>query len=84
MFYRVKDVQPLPNYNLAVRFENGRCKRYDVRPLFSRWEPFQALASVRGLFEQVRVDERGYGISWNDEIDLSCNELYENGVDVNG
>lgn len=35
MFYRVKDVQPLSNYNLAVRFENGRCKRYDVRPLFS-------------------------------------------------
>ena len=32
-----------------------------------------------GLFEQVKVDKGGYGISWNGEIDLSCNELWENG-----
>jgi hypothetical protein len=28
------------------------------------------------LFEQVKVDSGGFGISWNDDIDLSCNELY--------
>jgi len=27
----------------------------------------------------LRVDTGGYGICWNDEIDLSCNELWENG-----
>ncbi len=25
----------------------------------------------------------GYGISWNDEIDLSCDELWENGIEQN-
>jgi len=25
------------------------------------------------------VDASGFGIFWNDEIDLSCNELWENG-----
>ncbi|MCC8073433.1 MAG: hypothetical protein LIO62_04840, partial [Clostridiales bacterium] len=24
----------------------------------------------------------GYGISWNDELDISCNELYEQGVNA--
>lgn len=43
---------------------------------------FKALTSIQGLFEQVKVDAGGYGISWNDEIDLSCNELYENGERV--
>ena len=35
--------------------------------------------SVSGLFEQVKVDAGGYGISRNDDIDLSCEELYQNG-----
>ncbi len=34
---------------------------------------------VTGLFELVRVDAGGYGIIWNDELDLDCNELYYNG-----
>ncbi len=29
--------------------------------------------------EQVKVDAGVYGISWNDDIDLSCEELYQNG-----
>ncbi len=82
MFYRVKDVQPLPNYSVLVRFITGERKRYNVAPLFEKWEAFQALSTIKGLFEQVKVDEGGYGISWNDEIDLSCNELWENGVAV--
>lgn len=28
----------------------------------------------------VKADKGGYGISWNDEIDLSCDELWEIGI----
>ena len=80
MFYKVITVEPLPEYNLLVSFTTGEQKRYDVKPLFDIWEPFKALISTKGLFEQVKVDMGGYGISWNDEIDLSCNELYTNGI----
>ena len=34
------------------------------------------------LFYSVHVDTGGYGIVWNDEIDLACDELYANGVQV--
>lgn len=82
MFYRVQEVQPLPAYELLVSFVSGEHKRYNVALLFEKWEGFRALASVKGLFEQVKVDTGGYGISWNDDIDLSCNELWENGKPI--
>lgn len=79
-FHKVKEVKPLPDFQLAVIFTDGEKKQYDVKPLFSKWEAFSALKTVKGLFEQVRVDAGGYGIVWNDNIDLSCNELYYGGV----
>lgn len=82
MFHKINRVKSLPEYSLLVSFTTGECKKYDVKPLFERWDAFKTLSSVKGLFEQVKVDTGGYGISWNDDIDLSCNELYENGVSV--
>ena len=82
MFYKIKEVQALPDYNLLVDFTTGEKKQYNVKPLFEKWEPFKALVFTDGLFEQVQVDAGGYGISWNDDIDLSCNELYQNGVTI--
>ena len=82
MFYKVRDVKPCSNYELLVSFINGETKLYAVAPLFRKWKPFEMLQSTKGLFEQVKVDAGGYGISWNDDIDLSCNELYHNGISV--
>lgn len=84
MFHKVEKVKALPGYNLLVSFAAGEQKRYSVAPLFDKWEVFRALSSVAGLFEQVHVDAGGYGIAWNDELDLSCNELWENGSEPEG
>ena len=80
MFHKVKSVVPLKPYQLLVHFITGDSKIYDLEPLFDRWPAFLSLRDVPKLFELVRVDPGGYGISWNDEIDLSCDELWENGV----
>ncbi len=82
MFHKVKTVQPLPNYLLMVIFENGETRQYDVKPLFDKWETFRDLANVKGLFEQVQVDAGGFGIQWNDDIDLSCDELYDESTNI--
>jgi Protein of unknown function (DUF2442). len=81
MFYKIKSVKPLPKYNVLVTFVNKKIKKYDVKRLFDM-DVFKTLEIVKGLFEQVRVDETGYGIVWNDDIDLACNELYINGKSV--
>jgi hypothetical protein len=80
MFHKVKKAKTLPTYCLLVQFENGEKKRYDLKPLFKEIAAFQPLTYVTGLFEQVKVDSGGYGISWNDDIDLACDELYNNGT----
>lgn len=59
MFHKVQAVEPLPDYGLLVTFESGELKRYSVKPLLDKWEPFKALVDVTGLFEQVRVDAGG-------------------------
>lgn len=79
MFHKVEQVYPLPNFVLDVRFTSQERRTYDVKPLFDLWPVFRSLRDIRGLFEQVQVDAGGYGVSWNDDIDLSCNELWENG-----
>lgn len=81
MFHRIKAIKPVKNYILFVTFINGINKTYDIEPLFSEIEAFNALKDIPGLFEQVKVDIGGYGISWNDEIDLACDELWDNGIE---
>lgn len=81
LFHKVKEVAALPNMKLSVQFANGSTKLYDVRPLVARFPVFAQLADEL-LFESVEVDQGGYGIIWNDDLDLSCDELWENGVEV--
>ena len=78
LFHKVKAVNALPDYRLSVQFAEGITKIYDVKPLFAKWAMFQTLENTE-LFSEVKVDQGGYGISWNDELDLSCDELFENG-----
>ena len=67
------------NYILEIVFENGTKKIYDVASLFEQYPSFLELKNNYELFKQVNVDVGGYGISWNDDIDISCNELWDNG-----
>lgn len=82
MFHKIKTVNALPDYRLCVQFAEGVTKIYDVKPLFSKWVPFRALEQMPELFSGVEVDTGGYGIVWNDDLDLSCDELFENGETV--
>lgn len=82
MFYKVKNVKALEDYNLLVTFENGKNKIYDVKLLFKKRQEFKILENNNAMFSNVEVDVGGYGISWNEDLDLSCNELWENGKET--
>lgn len=78
MFHKVKSVFPLDDYKLLVQFCVGVTKVYDVKPIFEWKDVFKTLKE-NNLFYDVVVDAGGYGVSWNDNVDLSCDELWENG-----
>ena len=79
MFHKIKSVTPLADYVLSVQFSEGVTKRYDVKSLFNKYPMFLPLKEDPALFSSVEVDVGGYGIIWNDDIDIACDELFYNG-----
>ena len=79
VFHKVKEVTPLEDYILEIKFIDGCTKKYDVKPLFDELPYFTDLKD-NDLFSKVYVSGGGYGIIWNDVLDLDCNELWNNGT----
>ena len=82
MFHKIKTVTPLPDFRISVKFCEGMTKIYDMKPLFDKLHAFKYFLYNEHEFYNVTVDMGGYGIVWNDELDLSCDELWEKGVKV--
>lgn len=81
MFHKVKNVTALPDYKILIQFSEGVTKIYDLNELIEKNPMFNELKNEE-LFNSVEVDIGGYGIIWNDDIDISCDELYENGKTI--
>ena len=79
MFHKIKSVLPQKDYTLIVLFSEGVTKKYDIKPLFEKVEIFKELLE-KSLFYGCKVDVGGYGVIWNDRIDISCDELFHNGI----
>jgi hypothetical protein len=73
----IESVKPLKGGRLLATFANGAAKTYDCNQLL-HLEMFQVLAN-EGFFKSVKVDVGGYGVSWDDDVDLSEYELWVNG-----
>ena len=79
MSYRVKSVSVAKNRRLTIVFLNGVEKQYDIQMLADTYPQFAQLVKDEKLLQDVRVDVGGYGISWNDMLDIDAEELWDNG-----
>jgi len=79
MFHKIKNIIPLDDMVLVVEFMSGEKKQYDVKLLMDKWSVFKDLEK-NNVFKYAKVDVGGCGVIWNEYIDLSCNELWDNGV----
>ncbi len=77
---KIKYVEPLKDYKLFIIFENGEIKIYSAENLLNE-AAFLSLKN-KNLFNQAQKEENGYGIIWNDEIDISEYEVWTNGIAV--
>ena len=75
MFPKLNKIKALPGNMLWAEFKDGREVVYDVSRLVEVNPVFGDLVNDPELFAQVRIDPGVYGISWNDELDLSVEEL---------
>jgi len=77
---KIQSVQPLEARKLLLTFANSVRKIYDCNQLL-HLEPFKVLQN-EAFFKSVKVDPGGYGISWNDTVDLSEYELWVNSQEI--
>ena len=73
MYLAVKDVKPLENYNLLLKFENDEEKIFDVKPYLNIGK-FRELKD-ENLFKSVKVSFDS--IEWANQLDLDPELLYE-------
>lgn len=80
MFHKIIKVEALKNQILKVYFENKEIKYYDMNKAIKEIKTLEPLKD-ENIFKKASVDTGGYGIIWDDLMDISGEELYINGVD---
>ena len=80
IFHHLQNVKALDNYILEVQFKSGEIKLYDVKPLIERYHMFRVFHDNAEMFGNFKVDD--YALVWNDQVDLHCNELWNNGFNM--
>ena len=78
MIPRIHTIRPLPDYQLYVRFDDGKQVVYDVKTDMTL-PGYDQLQSIYGLFNQVQLDESRTCVWWNQDIDLPSDIIYEYG-----
>ena len=73
------DLKYLDGLKLLATFIDGKVIEYDVGELLERFPQLSALKN-RKLFVKGKIDVGGYGIFWNDDLDLDAMEVYKNGT----
>ena len=73
---KIKNIIPNDNFTLLITFDNGIKKIYNFSQKFidDRYQLLKNLA----FFKSVQIEPGGYGLYWNDNIDISENELWQN------
>ena len=80
MSHRIRNVIPIGKKKIQAVFQNGEEKQYDISQLYDDFPQFKKLETEKDLYKQVQVDVGGLGISWNDDLDLDAEEIWECGV----
>jgi hypothetical protein len=78
MYFAVKSVKAINNYNLILIFDNGEKRQLDMKPYLNKGI-FQELKDI-SKFNSVRVSFDT--IEWENEADLDPEVLYKNSVTV--
>ena len=75
---KINSAKAIDDHTLLIEFDNSAKKVYDITPLLQK-EMFLPLRNS-AFFYNVRVDENGYAVFWNEDIDISEYELWTHGT----
>ena len=76
MFHEAIDLHFLKGTKLAVTFNDGTVREFDMASMFDKYPQLEKLKD-RSLF--IKGELNRYGIIWDDELDIEAETIYENG-----
>ena len=82
VFHLIRSLSTKPNMVLVAQFDDGTIKEYDVSQLKIRHCEFKEFDTDSSLFAKVKIDTGGFGVVWNETLDLSANEIWANGKTI--
>ncbi|MDF5722482.1 MAG: DUF2442 domain-containing protein [Rhizonema sp. PD37] len=77
---RICKAKAINDRTLLIEFTNLEVKKYDILHLLEN--PMFAPLRQPAFFRNFKVEQGGYGIVWNEDIDISEYELCKNGMTV--
>ncbi len=81
MFKKIAAVQAFTKTELIVWFADGEARMYDAAQLMEEREGFELLRDEKFFFSATLAAE-GYGVSWGNDLDLGCKEIYDDSVHI--
>ena len=77
---RIVSAKSIDDLTLVVKFTNNELREYNISKLLDK--PMFSLLKNPAFFRNFIIESGGYGLVWNDEIDISEYELWQNGVSI--
>ncbi|MEP6515060.1 DUF2442 domain-containing protein [Microcoleus vaginatus] len=75
---RIVSAKAIDDNTLMVKFANLEIKTYNISKLLDN--RMFAMLSNPGFFRNFKIEPGGYALVWNEDIDISEYELWQNGV----
>ena len=75
---RILFAKAIDDRTLMVKFTNLEIKKYDISKLLDN--PMFATLRNPGFFRNFKIEPGGYALVWNEDIDISEYELWQNGI----
>ena len=77
---RIVSAQAIDDRTLIVKFTNNEIKKYNISKLLDNpmFDPLKNPAFFRNFI----IDSGGYALVWNEDIDISEYELWQNGISI--
>ena len=82
VLHLLRSISTTKDLHLIAQFDDGTIKSYDVEKLSERNKVFKVFESKSDLFAKAKVDAGGYGVVWNEALDLSSDEIWANGETI--
>lgn len=82
MFKKIASVQPFAEHDLVLWFADGETRLLESSEVVRNHAGYEALLDAK-VFCGARLAAEGYGVSWDDGLDMGCKELYECSKEIN-